>query len=207
MPDGDFIIRDVEALRELYGEPHDAAIAKQVDFLHPHYQPFIRAAPFAVLATAGGETLEASPRGDGPGFVAIDDDRTLLLPDRRGNNRLDSLRNIVVDPRVALIFFIPGVNETIRVNGTAAVSVEPALLARFPADGKLPRTVLVIHVKAVFFQCAKALVRSGLWKPERHVPRATLPSNGEILAALTDARIDAAEYDRAAPARQQATLY
>ena len=207
MDGSDFIIRDLESLRDLYGAPHDASLAKEVDYLHPLYQAFIRRAPFAILATVGAGALDASPRGDGPGFVEIADERTLLMPDRRGNNRVDSLRNIVADPRVGLMFLIPGVGETIRVNGTAEISVDPALLERFRAEGKLPRSVLVVHVASVFFQCAKAVVRSGLWDGEAHVPRATLPSNGEILSTLTHARIDAAEYDRTAPERQKATLY
>ena len=203
----DFILRDATSLRELYGEPHEASLAKQIDYLHPLYQEFIRASPFAILATAGPDTLEASPRGDTPGFVAIEDERTLLLPDRRGNNRIDSLINITFDSRVTLIFLIPGVNETIRVNGTADISTCPDLLARFVIDGKLPKTVLIVHVKEVFFQCAKALMRSDLWNPDRHVSRTSLPSNGTILSTLTRERINAAEFDQAAPARLQATLY
>jgi PPOX class probable FMN-dependent enzyme len=205
--DEDHIVRDVESLRHLYGEPHKAAIAKQVDYLHPHYQAFIRAAPFAILATAGQETLEVSPRGDAPGFVEIQDVHTLLLPDRRGNNRIDSLCNIVADPRVALIFLIPGVNETLRVNGTAKISVDPTLLARFEVNGKLPNTVLIVNARAVFFQCAKALMRSGLWRADRQIARTNLPSTGEILAALTDAQINAADFDCTAPETLKATLY
>ena len=203
----DFIVRDAKTLREIYGEPHEASISKQVDYLHPLYQEFIRVAPFVVLATAGRETLEVSPRGDAPGFVMIEDSRTLLIPDRRGNNRIDCMRNIVADPRVALIFLVPGINETIRVNGTAEISIDPELLARFPADGKLPRAVIVVYVVAVFFQCAKALMRSALWRADRQMLRADLPSNGAILSALTQARINAAEFDRTAPAKLAATLY
>jgi uncharacterized protein len=203
----DFIVRDTKALREIYGAPHEASIAKQVDHLHPLYQEFIRVSPFLILATAGNETLEVSPRGDAPGFVTIEDNRTLLIPDRRGNNRIDCMRNIVADPRVALIFLIPGVNETIRVNGTAEISIDPDLLARFPADGKLPRAVIVVHVLAVFFQCAKALMRSGLWGPDRQMLRADLPSNGAILSALTQARIEADAFDRGEAAKLAGTLY
>ena len=151
--------------------------------------------------------LEASPRGDAPGFVEIADLKTLLIPDRRGNNRIDCLQNIVRDPRVALLFLIPGINETIRVNGNAVVSIDPDLLARFPADGKLPRSVIVVRVQAVFFQCAKALMRSGLWRAEQQIERTSLPSNGTVLAALTQSAIDAREFDLAAPARLAATLY
>ena len=204
---GDHIVRDIDTLRALYGEPSEPSLAKQTDSLHPLYQAFIRVAPFAVLATVGSATLDVSPRGDGPGFVTIEDDKTLLIPDRRGNNRIDSLRNIVADPRVALIFLIPGIGETIRVNGTATISIDPALLGRFPEAGKLPKSVLVVHVEAVFFQCAKAVVRSGLWDPERHVRRTDLPSNGTILSTLTAARIDGDAYDRTMPARLIETLY
>ena len=201
-----FIIRDEAALLALYGEVSQPALKKQVDYLHPLYQDFIRASPFAVLASVGAST-ELTPRGDAPGFVAIEDEKTLLLPDRRGNNRIDNLRNIVADPRVSLLFLIPGIGETLRVNGTAEISIEPALLDRFAINGKPPASVLVIRVNAVFFQCAKALVRSGLWDPETQIARSSLPSNGTILAALTGAKVGGAAYDAAAPARLLATLY
>jgi PPOX class probable FMN-dependent enzyme len=205
--DKDYTIRDATALRELYGTPHDASIAKQVDYLHPLYQEFIRASPFLILATAGQDGLDTSPRGDAPGFVAIEDERTLLLPDRRGNNRVDCLINITHDPRVSLIFLIPGINETLRVTGSAEISTRPDLLARFTANGKPPRTVVIVHVREVFFQCAKALMRSELWDPSRYLSRASLPSNGTILSTLTQERIDAVEFDRLAPAGLRDTLY
>ena len=203
----DHIIRDLDALRAVYGEPSGGAVAKEIDYLHPHYQAMIRAAPFAVLATVGERFVDASPRGDGPGFVEIADDRTLLLPDRRGNNRIDGLRNILVDNRVALLFLIPGVGETLRVNGRAEISVDPALLERFIHAGKLPRSVLVVHVETVFFQCAKAVMRSELWNPARQIPRTALPSNGTILADVTNGQFDGAVYDATAPARLLETLY
>ena len=205
--DEDYVLRDATVLRELYGPPHDASIAKQVDYLHPLYQEFIRVSPFMVLATSGQDGLDISPRGDAPGFVAIEDEHTLLLPDRRGNNRLDCLINIMSDPHVSLIFFVPGVNETIRVAGTAEISTCPDLLARFTANGKLPKTVLIIRVREVFFQCAKALMRSELWNPNRHISRSSLPSNGTILSTLTQERIKAAEFDLAEPTRLQDNLY
>jgi len=201
------IIRDLDALRAVYGEPSGGAVAKEVDYLHPHYQAMIRAAPFAVLATVGERFVDASPRGDGPGFVEIADDRTLLLPDRRGNNRIDGLRNILADNRVALLFLIPGIGETLRVNGRAEISVDPDLLARFIHAGKLPRSVLVVHVETVFFQCAKAVIRSELWNPARQIPRTALPSNGTILADVTQGQFDGAAYDATAPARLLETLY
>jgi PPOX class probable FMN-dependent enzyme len=202
----DHIIRDLAALRAIYGEPAGAALSKQVDHLHPHYQALIRAAPFCVLASVGA-TVEITPRGDAPGFVAIEDEHTLLLPDRRGNNRIDNLRNIVMDPRVSLLFLIPGVSETLRVVGTAQISVDPALLARFVVNNQLPRSVLVVRVQYCFFQCAKALMRSRLWDPAAQVARESLPSNGTILADITQGAIAAAEYDRIGPQRLRDTMY
>src|SRR5687767_13257474 len=142
-------IADVQTLEKLYGAPAGAAVDKEVDFLHPHYQRLIEASPFFVLASAGPGGLDASPRGDAPGFVAVQDEKTLLVPDRRGNNRVDSLRNIIADPRVALLFLVPGVGETLRVNGRARITVAPELLKRFAVEGKEPQCVLVIHVETV----------------------------------------------------------
>lgn len=203
----DHIIRDVAALEALYGEVGEASALKEIDWLHPHYAAFIAASPFAVLGTVGEGGLDASPRGDPAGFVEIVDERTLLLADRRGNNRIDSLRNILSDPRVALLFLVPGIGETLRVNGRAEISVAPDLLERMAVAGKPPRTVLVIHVDAVFFQCSRALIRAELWNPARQLPRSALPSTGEMLAAVTSQRIDAETYDRELPPRLKATLY
>jgi hypothetical protein len=206
MDNPDHIIRDVAGLRALYGEPMGAAVTKQVDHLHPHYQALIRASPFCVLATVG-DTVEITPRGDAPGFVEIADPHTLLLPDRRGNNRIDNLRNIVADPRVTLLFLIPGVGETLRVIGTAQISVDPALLARFVVNNQLPKSVLVIKVQSCFFQCAKALMRSKLWDPAIQIPRTALPSNGTILADITRGEFNGPEYDKIAPQRLKDTMY
>lgn len=203
----DHIIRDITQLEALYGEVGEAATLKETTYLHPHYAAMIKASPFAVLATSGPGGLDASPRGDPPGFVEILDDKTLLLADRRGNNRIDSLRNILADPSVALLFLVPGVGETLRVNGRAEISVDPELLERLTIAGKPPRSVLVIHIGSAFFQCSRALLRSELWNPERHVPRSALPSPGQMLAAVTDARIDGETYDRELPTRLKATLY
>ncbi|KNZ34077.1 MAG: pyridoxamine 5'-phosphate oxidase [Methylibium sp. NZG] len=200
-------IASVAALEALYGEPAETSLSKEVDHIHPVYRSMIEASPFAVLATVGPDGLDVSPRGDAPGFVHVQDEHTLLVPDRRGNNRLDSLRNLLVDPRVALIFLIPGVNETLRVNGRATISADPALLQRFTVSGKPPATVLVVAVETVFFQCAKALVRSRLWDAAAQIERSRLPSTGTILSALTATEIDADAYDQALPARVQATLY
>ena len=200
-------IDTLQRLEALLGQPSDASLSKEVPYIHPAYRAMIEAAPFAMLATAGPGGLDASPRGDPPGFVQLLDDKTLLLPERRGNNRADSLRNILADPRVALLFLIPGVGETLRVNGRARISVAPDLLARFVVNGQPPKCVIVVDVEAVFFQCARAIQRSHLWRP---VPAGTprpVPTPGVILASITQGQFDGATYDRELPARQQATLY
>ena len=200
-------ITDIETLERLYGMPAGAAVDKEVDYLHPYYQRLIAASPFFVLSTGGPDGMDASPRGDAPGFVAVQDEKTLLVPDRRGNNRVDSLRNIIANPRVALLFLVPGIGETLRVNGRAEISVDPELLARFSIKDKAPRSMLVIHIESVFFLCSRALIRSELWNPERHLERSALPSTGQMLAAVTDQRIDGESYDRELPPRLKATLY
>jgi len=202
-----YIVRTPEQLAALFGEVGTASIKKEISFVHPHYRALIEASPFAVLATSGPDGLDASPRGDAPGFVTVQDETTLLLPERRGNNRADSLRNLLHDPRVALLFLIPGVNETLRVNGRALISIEPTLLQRFSIDGQLPKCVLRITVESAFFQCARALLRSKLWLSAANGPRPGVPTAGAILAALTSGEINGEKYDREAPARQQATLY
>jgi len=200
-------ITDVETLEKLYGAPSGAAVEKEIDYLHPHYQRLIAASPFFVFATGGPEGMDASPRGDAPGFVVVADEKTLLIPDRRGNNRVDSLRNIIANPRVALLFLIPGIGETLRVNGRAEISTDPALLGRFSVEGKLPRSVLVIRVDTVFFQCARAIFRSKLWDPARYTERSHLPSLGTIVSDITHARFDGKEYDKGLYERLKAALY
>ncbi|WPG40618.1 pyridoxamine 5'-phosphate oxidase family protein [Variovorax sp. EBFNA2] len=201
------IIDTVAQLEALFGQPGEASLKKEVPYLHPSYQALIAASPFAVLATLGPGGLDASPRGDAPGFVAVQDERTLLLPERRGNNRIDSLRNIVTDPRVALLFLIPGVGETLRVNGRARITAAPELLARFAVEGRMPQCVIEISVETVFFQCARAIQRSKLWAPVPEDEPRTVPTPGAILSALTDAAFDGVTYDRELPARQRSTLY
>ena len=203
----DHIITSVEALERLYGQPFGPSIAKETDRITAHYRAFIEAAPFFALASAGADGLDCSPRGDAPGFVRVADEKTLLIPDRRGNNRADTLRNILHDPRVALLFLIPGCGETIRVNGRAKISTDPALTQSFLVDGKAPRTVIVVAVDRIYYQCAKAIVRSKLWDASRHIDRASLPSAGTILADLTQGRVGGPEHDRTAPERLKATLY
>jgi len=194
-------------LEALLGPVAEASLRKESPTLHPHYRAMIQASPFALLATSGPDGLDVSPRGDPAGFVQVHDERTLLLPERRGNNRADSLRNLVTDPRVGLLFLIPGVGETLRVNGRAAISVDPALLERFRMQGQLPKCVLVIDVDTVFFQCARAITRSSLWRPVPAGAQRPVPTPGAMLEALTQAAIDGAAYDRDLPERQRNTLY
>lgn len=200
-------VTTMQALEALYGPIAPPSRVKEVDHLHPVYRPFIEAATFVILASSGEGGLDASPRGDQAGFVHIEDSKTLYLPDRRGNNRIDTLRNIVQDPRVALLFLVPGVGETLRVNGTAQISIDPDLLARFAVDGKPPKSVLRITVTAVYFQCSRAVIRAGLWEASKRVPRSALPSAGQILKAVSHAAIDGEAYDKALPGRIADTLY
>ncbi len=201
------IIDSIEALEALYGTPGEASTVKEVDHVTPEYRAYIEASPFVTLATCGPEGLDCSPRGDAVGFVRLRDARTLELPDRRGNNRADSLRNIVRDPRVALLFFVPGVDNTLRVNGRAHLTTEQALLDRYRVDGKAPRSVMVVAVETVYFQCARALLRSELWNPARHVDPGSLPSAGQILAALSAGRVGGEPYDREWPERAKASMW
>jgi PPOX class probable FMN-dependent enzyme len=199
---------DDAALRRVYATgPGETSLAKVADHVHPLYRPYIEASPFAVLATLGDHGLDTSPRGDAPGFVRVADAHTLLLPDRRGNQRIDSLRNIARDPRVALLFLVPGCGEALRVNGRARISASPALCAEFVVDGQPPASVLVISITSVFFQCARAIKRSRLWTDAHHAPAGTLPTPGRILQALSAERIDGVAYDAALQDRQARTLY
>jgi uncharacterized protein len=200
-------VTTMEQLLGLYEAPSDVSIAKQIDHISDHYRAFIEVAPFFALATGGPDGLDCSPRGDAPGFVRVVDPRTLMVPDRRGNNRIDSLRNIMRDPRVALLFLIPGIGETIRVMGHAALSIEPDLLASFAVNGKPACCVIVVTVERVFYQCTKAVVRSKLWDPARHVDRKSLPTAGTILAAHTAGRLGGDEHDRGHHERTMAKLY
>jgi len=200
-------IDNLAVLESLYGEIGEASKRKEAAYLHPAYQAMISASPFIVLATVGAAGLDLSPRGDPPGFIHVQDEHTLLLPERRGNNRIDSLRNIVADPRVSLFFMIPGVGETLRVNGRARISIAHDLLQRFIMQDKLLKCVLEISVDTVFFQCARAIQRSKLWEGISEEVRKSVPTAGAILEALTDAAIDSTTYDQDLPARQKSTLY
>ena len=201
------ILKTEAALEAIYGRPLETSTVKEVNWITPHYRAYIEAAPYAALATCGPEGLDCSPRGDRAGFVRVHDEKTLMLPDRRGKNRIDSLRNIVRDPRVALLFMIPGVGNTLRVNGRAHLSIAAELLESFAVEDKAPRSVTVIEVDAVYFQCARALVRSELWNPQRHVDPKSLPTAGQILAALSGERVGGETYDREWPGRAAATMW
>jgi uncharacterized protein len=201
------IIRTVEELEALYGVPGETSLAKELDRIIPEYAAFIEASPFVALATCGPEGLDCSPRGDLAGFVRIHDERTLMMPDRRGNNRADSLKNIIRDERVGLLFLVPGSGTTLRVNGRAHITTDAELCASFTVEGKPARSVTVMTVDAVYFQCARAIVRSELWNPERHVDPKSLPTPGQILAVTSKARIDGEAYDREWPERAKASMW
>lgn len=200
-------VTTIEQLETIYGVPAESTIVKETDRITAEYGAYIAASPFLTLASAGPEGLDCSPRGDCPGFVRIADDRTLMIPDRRGNNRVDSLRNVLRDPRVALLFIIPGFGGTLRVNGTARISVEPALLESFKMDGKPPRTILVVAVQSVYFQCARAVMRSDIWNPKKYADLKSLPTPGQILAAISASRLGGEEYDKAWPQRAKESLW
>jgi PPOX class probable FMN-dependent enzyme len=202
------IISTLDDLEAIYhAPPLPPSTVKDIGRLTPEYRALIAASPFVALATSGPEGLDCSPRGDGPGFVRVIDDKTIALPDRRGNNRIDSLRNVVRNPRVALLFLIPGSGTTFRVNGRAVISADPELLESFAVNGQAPRTVLIITIEAAYFQCARAVVRSGLWNPERFVDPKSLPTPGQILAAMTDGEVGGRAYDEAWPERAAKTLW
>jgi uncharacterized protein len=196
-----------EALEQLYEAPGGNALLKEIDHINAPYRALIEAAPFFALATCGPDGMDCSPRGDAPGFVRVHDEKTLLIPDRRGNNRIDSLRNLLTDPRVALLFLIPACGETLRVNGRAAISTDPTLAQSFLVDGKAPRSVIVVSVDRVYYQCPKAIVRSKIWEPTTWIDRKNLPTSGKILTTITNGATDAERHDREYPERMKATIY
>jgi PPOX class probable FMN-dependent enzyme len=200
-------ITSIEELEKLYDKQRLASGVKEIDYISDDYRVFIDKSPFVIIATVGPEGLDCSPRGDPAGFVRVRDRKTVLIPDRRGNNRLDSLRNIVRDPRISLLFMIPGIGNTLRINGRAEIHDDPALCAEFEMQGKLPRTVLSVTTDSVYYQCPKALVRSRLWSADAQIPRSELPSMGAILEKLSKGGIDAAEFDKAYPARLKEEIY
>jgi len=201
------LITTVDELEALYGTPSGPAVAKEVDRLTMGYRAMIEAAPFAVIATVGPEGVDCSPKGDPAGFIRVIDDTTLAIPDRPGNNRLDGMRNVLRDPRISVLFLIPGVGETLRVIGRASISVDPELMAGFAVNNKLPRSVMVVKIERVFFHCSKAIVRSKLWDEATKIARTSLPSTGAIIAEVSGGTLGGADYDRAAPERIKAMLY
>ena len=203
----DHQVTSLAQLEALYGKPSGAAVVKEIDHISEGYRRLIEAAPFVAIATCGPEGLDCSPKGDPAGFVHILDDRTLAIPDRPGNNRIDGFRNILHDPRVALLFLIPGVGETLRVNGRATISIDPELMARFAVNGKPPRSVMIVQIESIFFHCAKAIVRARLWDEATRIDRKSLPSTGAIIAELSDGKLGGEAYDREAPERIRAQLY
>lgn len=200
-------ITSIEQLEAIYSGVSEASTAKVADRITPDYRLLIEGSPFVAFATSGPEGLDCSPRGDLAGFIRVHDERTLMMPDRRGNNRIDSLRNIVRDPRVALLFLIPGLTTTFRVNGRAYIETDQAVLESFIVDGKAPRSVTVIEVEEAYFQCARALIRSELWNPSKHRSPKEFPTPGQILASLSEARFDGDTYDREWPERAAQTMW
>lgn len=200
-------IGSIDQLEAIYGLPGETSTVKVTDSLIPEYRAFVEASPFVALATCGPEGLDCSPRGDRERVLEIANETTLHLPDRRGNNRVDSLRNIVRDPRVAVLFFLPGSVTTLRVNGEAHVSIDPQLLDAYSVDGKQPRTVTIIQINEVYFQCGRAIVRSELWNPDRFVDPESLPTPGTILAKLSDDRVGGEPYDEEWPERARKSLW
>jgi uncharacterized protein len=201
------LVTTLEELEALYDKPFGGSLVKEIDHVNADYRAFIEAAPFFAMATSGPDGLDCTPRGDPAGFVRVADEKTLHIPDRRGNNRIDSLRNLIDDPRISLLFLIPGCGETIRVNGRAAISADPELCKSFTFNGKVPRIVLVVTVDRCYFQCPKAIVRSKLWDPASQVDRKSLPTSGTILAGISNGAIGGPEHDRAYPERLKATIY
>jgi uncharacterized protein len=198
-------ITNLDDLQALYGKPGDAALRKVTPHLTPTYRAFIERARFLVLTTVGPEGTDSSPRGDIGPVVEILDDQTLALPDWQGNERIDSLRNVVRDGRVSLIFLIAGSNTAMRVNGRAILTADPELCARFDRGGKRPRTVMVITIAEVYSQCARALIRSGLWSEGDQ--SAGLPTVGDMLRDITQGAIDGAAYDANWPGRAAKTMW
>lgn len=195
-------ITDEAQLREIIGQPNEVVVTKIADRLNHLTRQFIERSPFVCVGTASPDGgMDVSPRGDPAGFVRILDERTLLMPDRPGNRIADTLTNLLQDPRIALLFLIPGVGDTFRVNGTAEIIDDPELLADSTVNGKPPRLGLLIAIQEAYTQCPKALIRSELWNPERHVDRSQLPKSGEIMRSLNDPSFDADAYERERTAR------
>ena len=200
-------IRTIAELEALYDAPVATSLIKETDHLTELHRAYVAAAPFVVVATSGPGGLDCSPRGDPAGFVRMADERTLLMPDRRGINRLDTLRNLVIDPRIGLLFLVPGIGVTLRVNGTARLATDLELRESFAVGDKLPTTVIVITTTSVYTQCPKALIRSRLWDATQHRDPAELPTVGEIMEAITEGAFDGKAHDDGYPERVRQTIY
>ena len=202
------IIEDIREIKQIYGEPMERAVKKQLPKLEKHSRAFIALSPFIVLSTCDAEgRCDASPKGDAPGFVTVLDDQTLLIPDRLGNNRVDSISNILSHPRIGLLFMVPGIRETLRVNGRAQITTDPELLEFCAVNGKPPRSAILVTADEVYFHCGKALIRSDLWNPEKHVARKDFPSLGIIIADQIGQQVVAEEAERATEESYVARLY
>ncbi len=201
-------ITSIDQLREIYDQPKPAPAHKVIDHIDEHVASFIAGSPFVLMSTVSADgRMDVSPKGETPGFIKILDSKTLIFPDRPGNNRIDGLQNIVETGRIGLIFLVPGVRETLRINGSAIVSIDPDLMSKLEIDGKQPRTVTVITVEEVFMHCSRAVIRSNLWDPAAQVERSQLPSMGTILAAHTNGIVDQCDYDENLPTRVKENLY
>jgi len=200
------LLTTLDDLHAHYGTVGEASLVKEIDHLSPAYRQIVEQARFCALTTAGPEGLDCSPRGDDGPVVRIKDDRTLLMPDRRGNNRIDSLCNIIRDPRVSLMFMVPGWNNVLRVNAKAALSVDAELLASFEKEGQTPRSVIIITIETVYFQCARAIMRADLWNPDKRIARGDLPTPGAIMQEIKDS-FDGKSYDEAWPERARKSMW
>lgn len=206
IPTDPFAVTTEEQLRQVYDQPMEGPLKKVAYRVEATARAWIAASPFCILSTVGSRGVHATPRGDAAGFVAVEPDGTLLIPDRRGNNRLDALRDIIEDNRVSVIFFVPGASEVLRVHGTARITADPALTSRFVERGKAPATVLAVTASDLFMQCAKSIMRSRLWDGKAR-PEA-LPTMGQLIAShRADGQVDAVAYDREAPERLVQTMY
>ena len=201
------ILACIEDLETHYGKALERSLYKELDYIPEHYAAFIRATPFVVLATSGPDGLDCSPRGDPAGFLRIIDKNTIHLPDRRGNNRVDTLRNLVVDPRISLLCIIPGIGETLRIIGSVKISIDANLCELHAMQGKAAKAVLIIDVEKIYFQCQKALHRSRFWDIDTQIDRALLPSAGDMTKANSPIPFDAEAYDRDYPEYMKKTIY
>ena len=202
------IIEDISEIREIYGHPMERTVKKQLPRLEKHSRAFIAMSPFLVMATCDAEgRCDASPKGDAPGFVTVLDDETLLIPDRLGNNRVDSIGNILQHPRVGLIFLVPGLRETLRVNGRAQITTDPELLAPTAFNEKTPRSGILVTADEVYFHCGKAMIRSDLWNPEKHVARDAFPSLGIVIAEQIGQLVEPKEAERSTEESYRTRLY